>query len=56
MTQTRAPFWTPIEDALLTYLRDSGLTGEEIYTAIPGRSSDAAQKRLQALRRQRVVR
>lgn len=52
----RPPLWTAAEDARLIRLRESGLTGEEIYTAIPGRSSDAAQKRLQALRRKRVVR
>lgn len=52
----RPPAWTPEEDARLIEMRERGLTGEEIYTAIPGRSSDAAQKRLQALRRKRVVR
>ncbi len=56
MTPSRPPLWTAVEDARLIHLRESGETGEELYTAIPGRSSDAAQKRLQILRGKRVVR
>lgn len=56
MTSSRPPPWTPTEDARLIHLRESGETGQALYTAIPNRSADAVQKHLQALRRQRVVR
>lgn len=44
MTPSRPPPWTAVEDARLIHLRESGETGEEIYTAIPGRSSDRARR------------
>lgn len=56
MTPSRPPPWTSTEDARLIHLRESGLTGEEIYTAIPERSIEAVRLHLYLLRRDRRVR
>lgn len=55
-TMSRTGTWTPEQDRLLIAAREAGLTGSDLYAAVPGKSKASVVNRLSILRRERRVR